>query len=126
MPAHVRGVLNLRGEILPLVDLRILFGMDSTPNDGRMLVVRDTTAKAPMALVVDRLSGLASLTPEELARKSAADHDPASSVLRGMVATGGRMVGLVDPERILTAAHGDAPVPKNRFSHLPTRGRSHV
>ena len=61
MPVHLRGVLNLRGEIIPLVDLRTLLGLEARPGEGRMLVIGGSTAKTPLALVVDRLQGLESL-----------------------------------------------------------------
>jgi len=103
MPAHVRGVLNLRGDIIPLVDLRLLFAVDDGMADGRMVVIRDREAKQPLALVVDRLIGLASYKAEEISRIGGA--------LRcGIARTQGRTVALLDPDRVAAAAQGDEPI----------------
>ena len=63
VPEFVRGVTNRRGEVLPLVDLRTLLGLDSESavqdDEGRMLVVRRKENEAPTALVVDGLRGIA-------------------------------------------------------------------
>jgi purine-binding chemotaxis protein CheW len=60
-PEFVRGVTNRRGEVLPLIDLRLLLGVDAGPNAGeaRMLVVRLKESDPPAALVVDGLGGIA-------------------------------------------------------------------
>jgi len=103
MPTHVRGVLNLRGDIIPLVDLRLLFSVDDGMADGRMVVIRDREAKQPLALVVDRLIGLASYKAEEISRIGGA--------LRcGIARTQGRTVALLDPDRVAAAAQGDEPI----------------
>jgi purine-binding chemotaxis protein CheW len=107
MPAHVRGVLNLRGEIIPLVDLRMLMGIDSSVSDGRMLVIRDAAGKSPVALVVDRLQGLASFQSGEIVKRVPTDGGTEFS--RRVVLTAERTTVLLDPDRILAAVEGDSP-----------------
>jgi purine-binding chemotaxis protein CheW len=47
MPAHVRGVINLRGKVIPLVDLRTRFGLPTVPdNDRTCIIVAQVTAPA--------------------------------------------------------------------------------
>jgi purine-binding chemotaxis protein CheW len=47
MPAHVRGVINLRGTVIPLVDLRTRFGLVATPdNDRTCIIVTQVAAPA--------------------------------------------------------------------------------
>ena len=112
MPAHIRGVLNLRGEIIPLVDLRALFGFGAATADGRMLVIRDSTAKTPLAFVVDRLVGLASLNSNEINRFAR------PGVMRGLATSAGRKIGLLDPDRIVAAAQEDNPIPRrSTYTH---------
>ena len=109
MPGHLRGVLNLRGEIIPLVDLRILMGIDAATPGGRMVVIRDSGAgKAPLALVVDRLTGLTSYPAAEISDPSGG---PAVAFSRGIVsaAFSSRPTVLLDPGLVLAAAGGDAP-----------------
>jgi purine-binding chemotaxis protein CheW len=65
VPDFVRGVTNRRGEVLPLVDLRVLLGLEPSARlrERRMLVVRRGDSEAAAALVVDGLGGIAWLTP---------------------------------------------------------------
>jgi purine-binding chemotaxis protein CheW len=47
MPAHVRGVINLRGKVIPLVDLRTRFGLPTVPdNDRTCIIVAQVAAPA--------------------------------------------------------------------------------
>jgi purine-binding chemotaxis protein CheW len=39
MPAHVRGVINLRGKVIPLVDLRTRFGLPTVPDNDRTCII---------------------------------------------------------------------------------------
>jgi purine-binding chemotaxis protein CheW len=61
VPEFVRGVTNRRGDVLPLIDLRLLLGVEPGPQtgDGRMLVVRRNESDPPAALLVDGLGGIA-------------------------------------------------------------------
>jgi purine-binding chemotaxis protein CheW len=61
VPEFVRGVTNRRGEVLPLIDLRLLLGVapGAECGDGRMLVVRRNETDSPAALLVDGLGGIA-------------------------------------------------------------------
>jgi purine-binding chemotaxis protein CheW len=61
VPEFVRGVTNRRGDVLPLIDLRLLLGVEPGPRagDGRMLVVRRNESDSPAALLVDSLGGIA-------------------------------------------------------------------
>ena len=103
VPAHVRGVMNLRGEIIPIVDLRLLFGVEEGKAEGRVIVMRDRLANAPLALIVDRLVGLASFKPEEITRSRA-------GLLQGTTHMAARKVSLLDADRVAAAAEGDEPI----------------
>jgi len=60
-PAFVRGLVNLRGEILPLLDLRLLLGADGAEPSAspRLVVAQASPEEPPLALMVDELNGLA-------------------------------------------------------------------
>lgn len=73
MPPHVRGVINLRGKIIPLVDLRLRFGLPAAEeHDRTCIVVAHVTAAAggtrPYGVIVDAV--------EEVAQFTAADIEP--------------------------------------------------
>ena len=52
MPAHVKGVINLRGKVIPVVDLRVKFGMEEVPyTEATCIIVVDVGAL--MGIIVD-------------------------------------------------------------------------
>ena len=39
MPPHIRGVINLRGRVIPLIDLRVRFGLSAPPDHDRTCII---------------------------------------------------------------------------------------
>ena len=71
MPAHVRGVINLRGRVIPLVDLRIRFGLPSVPDHDRTcIIVAQVRASVggvrPYAVVVDGVEEVVAFAAEDI------------------------------------------------------------
>ena len=69
-PAYVKGVLNLRGVIVPVIDLRLRFGMPQAEyTDRTCIIVVDVTTSAgelQMGIVVDSVSEVLNIKPEEI------------------------------------------------------------
>ncbi len=59
-PAYVKGVINLRGKVIPVVDLRLKFGMEKMEYTDRTCIIvveaRTTSGKALIGIVVDAVS----------------------------------------------------------------------
>jgi purine-binding chemotaxis protein CheW len=77
MPPHVRGVINLRGKVIPVVDLRLRFGLAAAAEHDRTCIVVTQVAAAsggtrPYGVIVDGV--------EEVAQFTAADIEPAATV----------------------------------------------
>ena len=108
MPAHVRGVINLRGKIIPLIDLRTRFGLpDAADQDRRCIVVAQVAAKAG----VPHLHGVIVDGVDEVATFTAADIEPTpdfggaidARFITGMAKSGPLVRTLIDLDRIATA-----------------------
>jgi len=104
-PADVLGVLNLRGAIVPVLDLRLKFGntnVQYTPVTV-IIVVSVTSAKGrrEFGMVVDGVSDVIDLLPQDV--KPAPDLGDGASgrYIRGLVPVAGRMVILLDIERLI-------------------------
>ncbi|MDH4161884.1 MAG: chemotaxis protein CheW [Nitrospirota bacterium] len=104
MPRFIRGVINLRGTIIPVIDLRSRFGLQ-TAGDAtrktRMLIIRGA-AQGLLGLVVDGVREVvrvpvAAIDPAPDAAKSAG-----ADFIAGVVKTAGHLVILLDGGRILT------------------------
>ena len=104
-PADVLGVLNLRGAIVPILDLRLKFGSTNvqyTPVTVIIVVsVRSAKGRREFGMVVDGVSDVIDLLPEDI--KPAPDLGDSASGrrIRGLVPVAGRMVILLDIERLI-------------------------
>lgn len=63
VPAHVRGVINLRGRVIPLIDVRARFGRPTRPFDDRTVTVVLDVEGTSVGLVVDDVSEVVELPP---------------------------------------------------------------
>ena len=71
MPKHIRGVINLRGRVIPLIDLRIRFQLDaSSDHDRTCFIVTEVNAAdgglRPYAVVIDSVQEVLSFSKDEL------------------------------------------------------------
>jgi len=105
LPAWAIGVSNLRGAILPVVDLRRLLSLEEAenPQDGRILVVRPSPSEPPAVLVVDRLEGVALLAPNELHPAPVWLDSKILPYLEGIGSFKGRLVNVLDLGRLFNA-----------------------
>ncbi len=120
MPAHVRGVINLRGKIIPLVDLRIRFGLPAADEHDRTCIV---VAQLGVAAGASRLYGVVVDGVEEVAAFGAGDIEPTpdfggavdTRFITGMAKSGPLVRTLIDLDRIaaadIVALTADAPTP---------------
>jgi len=103
-PAHLLGVVNLRGSVLPLVDIRPFLGLEATraTREDRALVVECDGVQA--ALLIDEVAGLEPLDGLAPVGDGADGHTPGFSA--GRLEREGGAVTLLDVGRILGALGG--------------------
>lgn len=103
-PPHLPGVVNLRGSVMPLVDIRPFLGLEvaHAPRETRALVVECEGAQA--AILIDEVEGLELLEGRASAGESDDVRVPDFSA--GRLEREGGMVTLLDVRRILAALGG--------------------
>ena len=99
-PEHVRGVVNLRGRILPAVDTRKCLGYESAPPTVRSRLIVVEVAGRSFALLVDRVARILKVAASDIAPPLKNAKVPAAT---GMTGTGDATIYLTDAERILRA-----------------------
>lgn len=100
-PAYVRGVINLRGTVVPVLDLRLKFGM-SLAEDSRescILVVR--TDGKEMGVAVDRMSEVTNVSRDEIQPPPSIGHGVDTSHILGIDKSAGKVRLLLDIDRIV-------------------------
>lgn len=100
-PPHIRGVINLRGVIVPILDLRARFGMGMTEPGPMHVVIIVTTAERISGLLVDTVSDIVAVPPEAVRPVPPMGAGEEAGLLDGLVAIGDRMVTLVSLDRLL-------------------------
>lgn len=107
-PAAVHGVLNLRGSVVPVIDLAVRFGLAPTPVTRRTCIVIVETGRdgdrAPMGILVDSVSQVLELGPDDIAPPPAFGAGERVEHLRGMARQGARFALVLDLERVLSHA----------------------
>lgn len=104
-PQYVKGVINLRGEIVPVMDLRLCFQLEAAEYGPMTVVIIVRVGQGEHArtvgLIVDAVSEVYSI-PEE-ARRPAPDLGAAvdTSFLQGLATVEGKMIILLDIDRLI-------------------------
>jgi purine-binding chemotaxis protein CheW len=106
MPAHVRGVINLRGAVLPVIDLAAKFGHAETePARTTCIVVVETKVEGELlviGLLADAVSQVIDLTAEQIEPPPSFGTSVRIDFLTGMGKVDGRLVLMLDLDRILS------------------------
>lgn len=104
-PAFIKGVINLRGVIVPILDLRIKFRLAEARYDEFTVVIILNVAGRVVGAVVDSVSDVVTLAPGSIRvppEFSSATFD--TKYITGMASIDQRMVILLDIERLMTGA----------------------
>ena len=102
---YVRGVINLRGKVIPVVDLRLKFGMESTVDTERTCVivvqVMHGTQTIVMGLIVDEVSEVLDITENQLEPPPSFGTSVDTMFIQGMGKVGDKVIILLDVDRAL-------------------------
>lgn len=114
-PSHVRGVINLRGIIVPIFDLRARFGMGLTTPTKMHVVIIVAAGPRTIGLLVDTVSDIISVNPKAIRPVPEMGLTSDDQFLDGLVAMEDRMVTLVSLAGLFGRRAGtampDAPAP---------------
>lgn len=102
-PDFIKGVANLRGVIVPIIDLRIRFQLDRAEYDEHTVVIVVNVAERVMGMVVDGVSDVMSLKPDQIRPAPEFGVSMPVDYLSGLGNLEDRMLVLVDVEKLLTS-----------------------
>ena len=98
---YVRGVINLRGSIVPIVDLRTRFGQGETEPTKSHVVVIVAIEERLNGLLVDSVSDILSVSAEDVAAIPQTDVGSRVRYLDGLITEEDRMVALIALDRVI-------------------------
>ena len=103
-PAFVRGVINLRGAVLPIVDLGARLGLAVTEPTARHVIIVTRIADQLVGLLVDAVCDILTVTRDVIQPTPDVACEMAKNFVRGLLAVEGRMISLISLDRVLPAA----------------------
>ena len=103
-PAFIKGVVNLRGVIVPIVDMRLKFNLETANYDNFTVVIVLSIGTRVVGMVVDAVSDVITLTQEQLRPVPEFNSSIASDHLLAIGAIDQRMLILIDIEKLMTGA----------------------
>ena len=103
-PEHIKGVVNLRGIIVPIIDMRIKFNLGTPSYDQFTVVIILNMASRVMGMVVDSVSDVITLSPEQIKPAPEMGAVLDTDYLIGLGTLDERMLILVDIDKLMTSA----------------------
>jgi purine-binding chemotaxis protein CheW len=105
MPGYVKGVINLRGKVIPVVDLRLKFGLEEREYTQRTCIIVVQTQHSGVAvqtgIIVDEVSEVLNLAANEIEDTPDFGEDVATPYLLGMAKVKGNVKMLLDIDQVL-------------------------
>lgn len=106
MPEYIKGVLNLRGKIIPVVDLRVKFGMSEIRQDEHtcIIVVQiqvEGTAMRQMGVIVDGVEEVANISAADIEETPHFGQNFDTEHLMGMAKVRGTVITLLDTNKVV-------------------------
>jgi purine-binding chemotaxis protein CheW len=107
-PGCVRGVINLRGVVLPIIDLADRLGFAATEPTARHVIIVAQTGKQIVGLLVDAVSDIIDIAADKLQPTPDIGSEAARSFVIGVMAIEDRMISLIALESVMPTQVGEA------------------
>lgn len=105
---YVKGVINLRGAVLPVVDLAARLGFRSTEPTARHVIIITQVGTQTVGLLVDAVSDILTIRGESIQPTPGVASELARSFMKGVIAMDGRMISLIELDNVLTTHEAPA------------------
>ncbi|MDE2483476.1 MAG: chemotaxis protein CheW [bacterium] len=102
-PEFIKGVIDLRGTIVPIVDMRLKFGLARAEYDQFTVTIILNVAERVVGIVVDGVSDVVALTPDNVKPIPTLGTQVDANYLDGVGTLDERMILLIDIERLMTS-----------------------
>ncbi|MEW5745935.1 MAG: chemotaxis protein CheW [Nitrospirota bacterium] len=109
-PPYVEGVINLRGKVIPVVNLRAKFGLPQKDSDEQARIMIMDIQGITMGLVVDAVSEVLRIPASTVEPTPPMASHISSEFIRGIAKLDERLIILLDMDRLLGRAEGTAMI----------------
>ncbi|NLT93930.1 MAG: chemotaxis protein CheW [Clostridia bacterium] len=99
-PKYVEGITNLRGNVIPIINLRTKFNLPSKENDAETRVIVVKIRNKPLGIVVDEVAEVISIDEEKIDKASAISNQINDEFVSGVAKLEDRLIILLDLEKV--------------------------
>lgn len=107
-PGYMKGVINLRGTVLPIIDLGARFGLETSEPTARHVIMVAHIGSRMVGLLVDAVSDILQMSDAAVQPTPDVASDRVKTFVQGILSLDGRMISLIDLEHILPQVEAEA------------------
>ncbi len=112
-PTHFLGIMNLRGSVISIIDLRVKLGIKPSPSEEITVMILDL-GDYNLGIVVDRVNSVLSLSSEDISSKPMIDSAKSSDYVAGVFRKNDHLILLLDVTKALSVEDRNALSKKNK------------
>ena len=101
-PAYAKGIINLRGEIIPIIDIRLRFGKPEIGYNERTCIIITSIKGVMVGIIVDSVNEVTSIQDEEISEPPHLTQSTENAYLTGVGKHEERVILLLDTQKILS------------------------
>ncbi|MEA4806347.1 chemotaxis protein CheW [Acetobacterium wieringae] len=109
LPEYVKGIMSLRGQIIPVVDVRLRFGKPARSYDERTCVIVVEIADITVGLIVDGVTEVVAIPAEEIVPHPDLDESDSRQFVKGIGKVGTSVKLILDCHKLLADDEGENP-----------------
>lgn len=102
MPEYVKGIINLRGKIIPVIDVRARFKKEAREYDERTCIIVVDITGLSIGMIVDRVSEVLSISEENMVPPPKVNKGSSNRYVKGIGKTADDVKLILDCEKLLT------------------------
>lgn len=103
MPDHIKGIINLRGTIIPVIDIRTRFNRDTTNYNDRTCIIVVDINDMTVGVIVDAVQEVADIDDEAIVKPPTSQSGMGSQYIKNIGKRGDKTILLVDSFRLFDA-----------------------
>ena len=107
-PSYMKGVINLRGAVLPIVDLGARLGLTTSEPSARHVIMVVNVGGRTLGLLVEAVSDIINVSDDMVQPTPDVACDHVKTFVKGLFAIDGRMVSLISLDRVLPETEAEA------------------
>jgi purine-binding chemotaxis protein CheW len=101
VPAYVAGIVQIRGKVIPVVDLRLRFGLPSIPSTIDSRIVVGKSGNRAVGLLVDSAREVLKFSPSDVSDPPSMVTDQAQGFVKAVARPGKRLLMLIDFQKVI-------------------------